>query len=59
MFTKEAQSMNEPIDQRRYVPNTGAPARTTVQDRLPKDVRARLMQMAMPKTSKGANHGRK
>ena len=59
MFTNEAQSMNEHIDQMRYVPNTGAPARTTVQDRLPTDVRARLMQMAMPKTSKGANHGRK
>ncbi len=58
MFTHEAQDMNEHIDQMRYAPNTGAPARTTVQDRLAPDVRRRLMQMAMPKPSKGAKHGR-
>ena len=59
MFTNEAHDMNERIDQMRYVPNTGVPARTTVKDRLPSDVRARLMQMAMTRQSKGASHGRK
>ena len=59
MFTNEAHDMNERIDEMRYVPNTGAPARTTVKDRLPSDVRARLMQMAMTRQSKGASHGRK
>lgn len=58
MFTNEAESMNERIDQMRYVPNTGAPARTTVQDRLPADMRARLLQMAMPKKNRGVQHGR-
>ncbi len=58
MFTNEAQAMNDHIDQLRYVPNTGAPARLTVRDRLPEDVRQRLMQMAMAKPSKGAKHGR-
>ena len=58
MFTNEAESMNERIDQMRYVPNTGAPARTTVQDRLSVDMRARLLQMAMPKKNRGVQHGR-
>lgn len=58
MFTNEAQSMNDHIDSMRYVPNTGAPARTTVQDRLPADVRRKMLEMAMPKKRKGPDHGR-
>lgn len=53
MFGNEARSINEHVQSMRFVPNTGAPARATVADRLPQDTRLRLKEMAMPKKRKG------
>lgn len=52
MFDNEASAMNEQIAERAVAPFTGGPVHATVADRLPADVRARLKEMSLPRTSR-------
>lgn len=52
MFDNEARAMNEQIAERSVAPFTGGPVHATVADRLPADLRARLKEMSLPRSSR-------